>query len=86
MAAKLGSYVKLGFGLGIGSILATLIFLAVGMGLFLGGYVMYKKAKNSAHPQKTNMIIGIVLMALGCLIALGFGAPFLIDSIGDLVE
>lgn len=86
--ATIKTYVKLGFGLGLGSILATLLFLAAGMGLFLGGYVLYKKSKaiGKESQDKTTMIIGIVMMALGCLIALGFGAPFLLEAIGGMID
>lgn len=84
--AKTKEFIKLGFGFGVGSILATLIFVGIGMGLFIGGYIMYMKEKKSETPLESKKIIGIVLMGLGCLIGLGFGAPVLLSSIGDMVE
>lgn len=83
--AKLKSLVKTGFGLGIGIGLASMIFLAVGMALFIGGYVMFMKEKKSSQPVQSKKIFGIVLMGLGCIIGLGFGGPILLDSIGDMV-
>lgn len=81
----MAQYVKLGFGLGLGSTLALIMFMALGMGLFIGGYVMYRKAKKAEKPDRTHMIIAIVLMALGSLIGLGFGGPFLLEALGDLI-
>lgn len=87
--AKLGTLIKNGFGLGLGlgfgSILAMIAFMAVGIGLFIGGYIMFMKEKKSEKPVQSKKIVGVVLMGLGCLIGLGFGAPMLLESIGDLV-
>lgn len=85
--ASIGDYMRLGFGTTLGSIFALLIFMAIGMGLFFGGYVLYKReSKKPATEQSSGKKIGgLVLMGLGCLVALGFGAPILLESVGDMV-
>lgn len=82
-----GSLVKTGFGLGIGSLLAGIIFVAIGMGFFFTGFVIYKREakKKPADQRAGTKVFGIVLMALGTLLGLGFGATVLLDSIGDMV-
>lgn len=85
--APMRDYVRVGFGVTLGSIAAMLIFLMIGMGLFIGGYVLYKREAKKPKEKQNNgaKIGGIVLMALGCLVGIGFGAPLLLDSIGDMV-
>ena len=85
--ASIREYMRFGFGTMLGSLLALLIFLAIGMGLFFGGYVLYKREAKKPKDEQNNAakIGGIVLMALGCLVGLGFGAPVLLESIGDMI-
>ncbi len=82
---KTSALIKTGFALSIGSILATLIFLAIGLGIFIAGFVMWAREKKAASPNKTVQVVGIVLMALGCLVGLGVAAPILMAAIGDML-
>jgi hypothetical protein len=59
--------------------------MAIGMGLLIGGYIIYNKEKKKEKPSKSLQIFGIVLMAFGCLIGLGFGGSLLFESIGDMI-
>lgn len=76
-------YVRTGFGLATGSVLALLVFMAVGVTLFIVGFILYTKGKKAQHQGQK--IAGIVIMVLGCIIGLGFGASALLESIGDML-
>ena len=80
----MGEYVKAGFGLGVGSILATLIFVAVGLALFIWGYMMWKgeSRKPRAAQNRGRAVAGLVLMGIGCLLGLGMGLSVLVGAIG----
>jgi hypothetical protein len=86
----LKSYIKEGFGLGVGVSLSFMLFLAASIGFVLGGYFMFAKEqakkKNGGKPNTTNEIIGIVLMVIGCVIGLGFGGGLLFDAVGTMAE
>lgn len=72
-------YIKIGFGIGVGSNLASMIYIFIGMLFFFPGlYLLSKERKKTKEEQnKTNMIIAYVLMALGALFGLGLGFNFI---------
>ncbi len=79
---------KFGFGASLGFILSRVLFLLVGMALFIPGMIMYKNEKKKTQSQKstTNVVIAFVLMGLGCVLGLGFGAGELLGSIASEFE
>ncbi len=76
---------KLGFGAGLGLLLANVLFLLVGMALFVPGMLMYAKEKKKAQGDKdtTKVVFAFILMGLGCVIGLGLGAGILFDNIAS---
>jgi hypothetical protein len=77
--------IKTGFGISVGSILALLIFFALGIGIFIWGFIFVKREmkKPSAERHKGKLITGFVLMGLGMLLCLGFGAPIFFGLLGE---
>ena len=79
--SPLGWFIKAGFGTMIGGILALLIFLGIGIGLFVIGFILLKKEQKQGKDQQSQGIIitAYILMGLGMLVGLGFGAPVFFD-------
>jgi predicted permease len=81
----LGEYIKAGFGVTIGSIAALILFLLVAIGIFIGGWIIvHKELKKPKDKRSTSMlVIGFILMGLGMVVGLGFGAPMFFASLGE---
>jgi len=78
------SLIKTGFGLSIGVFLAQMIFVFIGILLFVPGYILY--TKSSEKDKSGSRIGGVVLMGLGVVIMGGIGFGLFLDSAGDLFE
>jgi len=72
-----------GFAAGLGINLASLIFIFIGMALFIPGLILLSKEKKKPKEEKnqTNIYIAYGLMAVGCILGLGLGAGFLFTEI-----
>jgi hypothetical protein len=81
--ATLKTMIKQGFGLGIGFLSAQVIFIFVGILLFIPGYLLFVSQEKKTDPTVSKQISGLVLMFLGVVLAGGIGFGFLIDAIGD---
>lgn len=81
----IGDYFKAGFGIALGSIVALMIFMLVAIGLFIGGWIIvHKELKKPKEQRSTSMmVIGFILMGLGMVVGLGFGAPMFFSSLGE---
>lgn len=81
------SYVKAGFGITFGSVLAIMIFLAVAIGIFIVGFIMVKKETKKPKEQQntTRKVVGFVLMGLAMVVGLGFGAPVFFGLLAESV-
>lgn len=82
---SIGDNVKAGFGLGLGSMLATLLFIGVGMTLFVVGYIMWKRESVKPTDKRKNGVIvtGFILMGFGCLLGMGLGFSILLGALGS---
>ena len=81
--ATLKTMIKQGFGLGIGFLSAQVIFIFVGILLFIPGYLLFVSQEKKTDPTVSKQISGLVLMFLGVVLVGGIGFGFLIDAIGD---
>jgi hypothetical protein len=79
-------YITAGFGLGVGSHLAIVVFMLLGFIFFIPGYIMYQDAKKSGKVGGSSEIGGIVLMSLGVVIMGGWGFSYLIDGINGMIN
>lgn len=81
----IGEYFKAGFGITLGSIVALMIFMLVAIGLFIGGWIIVRKETKKPKEQRSTsmMVIGFILMGLGMVVGLGFGAPMFFSSLGE---
>lgn len=73
------SFMKAGFGLGLGSMMAAVLFIAVGAALFVPGYIIVAKQNKKPKEERSTglLVAGFVLMGIGMIVGLGFGAgPF----------
>lgn len=84
---SLGEYIKAGFGLGVGSILALMIFILIAAGLFIGGFIMVHRELKKPKDQRSTatLVIGFILMGLGMVVGLGFGAPMFFGALGEAI-
>lgn len=79
------SYIRAGFGLGVGTILATIVFMIVAMAFFVPGFIIVKKQhKKDKKERNTGMLVtGYVLMGLGVVLGMGLGAGIMFQSLGE---
>lgn len=83
-----GDIVKYSFASGLGFMGSVVVYMFVGM-LFLipGIYLVMKEHKKPKEKRSTGMqILGVILIAIGCVIGLGMGSSFLGMGISDLAE
>lgn len=78
-------YMRVGFGLGIGGILAGMIFIFIAMLFFIPGFIIVMKQNNKPkEDRKTSwLVFGFILMAIGMIIGLGFGAGVFFGELGE---
>ena len=82
--SSMRSLIKTGFGLSIGVFLGQMIFVFIGILLFVPGYILY--TKSSDKEKSGSRIGGIVLMGLGVVIMGGIGFGLFLESAGDMFE
>lgn len=80
-----GEYVKAGFGLGLGTIGAFIIAMIIAAALFIPGFIIViRQNKLPKEERSTGMLVtGYILMALGMIIGLGFGASIFFGSLAE---
>lgn len=76
---------KAGFGLGLGSAMAAVLFVAVGVALFVPGYIIVAKQNKKPKEERSTalLVTGFVLMGLGMIVGLGFGAGPFFGALGE---
>jgi hypothetical protein len=82
-SVSMRSLIRSGFGFSVGLFLAQMIFVLIGMLLFVPGYILYTRASEKKSGSKVG---GLVLMGLGVAIMGGIGFGILLDSAGDMFE
>jgi hypothetical protein len=85
MANSFKSLIKTGLGLGIGVILAQLIFICIGAAIFIPGFILFTKANKNNEKVSSQQITGVVLMILGALIMGGLGFGLALGDLGDIL-
>lgn len=82
---SIASYVKIGFGFGIGSLLAGMIFIALAMILFIPGFIIVSKQHKLPKEKRSTawLVFGYILMGLGMILGLGFGASAFFGALGE---
>lgn len=75
---SIASYAKAGFGLGLGAFAAQIVFLGLGLLLFLPGLSMVRNHKEDTKGM--SYYTGIVLMILGVVLMGGFGLGMLLEN------
>lgn len=82
---SIGDFMKAGFGLTLGSFLASIIFMFLAVILFVPGFIMVTKQQKKPKDQRntTVWITGYVLMGLGMILGLGFGAGAFFGTLGN---
>lgn len=77
--------VKTGFGLSIGGFFAYMIFLVIAMAFFIPGFILVRRQQEKEEsrgeggeggedPNTSIKVLGYVLMVIGMIVGLGFGA------------
>lgn len=79
------SLARTGFGVGLGLMLASIVFIFIGVMFFIPGFILLnKEQKKKKEEQRTSMkVIAFILMGLGMIIAGGLGFATLLGEIGD---
>lgn len=80
-----GSLIRIGFGLGLGSAGVFILLTLVALLFFVPGYILLNREQKKPKEEQnsTNKTIGFVLMGLGVVIGLGFGAGAFLGEIGQ---
>jgi len=73
------NYAKAGFGLGVGSIFAQLIFMFIGLVFFLIGMRMLAGARKEGKSP----VPAYVFMGIGMIVGLGLGAGFFFENVAE---
>jgi hypothetical protein len=76
--------VKLGFFAGLGSFASFIIFILIAMAFFIPGFILLKReeAKPKEEQKQSNKVFAYILMGLGMLFGLGFGAGTFFSELG----
>lgn len=79
---------KQGFALSMGGLLAVVLYTFVGMLFVIPGMfiILKQKKKPAGQRDKGMLILGMVLVGIGCIIALGMGFGVLVDGATTLME
>jgi uncharacterized membrane protein len=77
--------VKMAFAFSIGGWLATIVFLAIGLSLFVGGFVLLNREQKKPEQEQSgfNKGIGFALMGVGVIVGGGVGFGSLLGEIGE---
>jgi hypothetical protein len=79
----LQNLIKTGFGLSVGVFLAQMIFIMIGLALFIPGYMMWNTERKKFVKDTTRETGAIILMALGVIVMGGAGLGILMNSLSD---
>lgn len=76
-------YVKFGFGVGVGSMLASMIYIFIALLFFIPGIVLLAKERKKPvdKQSQTNKIIAYVLMIIGAVFGMGMGFNFIASNL-----
>jgi uncharacterized membrane protein YidH (DUF202 family) len=83
MAVGIKNYARMGFGLGLGVFASQVLFILLGMALFIPGLLLFNRTKKENDTSSTTYYGGIVLMVLGVVLMGGIGAGFLFDALSN---
>lgn len=74
---------KMGFGLGLGSMLAAMVYVFIGLLFFIPGLMLLGKERKKAKEEQnnTNIAIAYLLMILGAIFGLGMGFNFIATNL-----
>ena len=88
MSGGIKDYMKIGFGLGLGSALSYMILLFFALLLFIPGFLIVLKQNKLPKEKRSTgwQVFGFILMGLGMLLGLGFGAGAFFGMLGDSME
>ena len=82
-----GSYFRMGIGVGLGSMVITIIFNVIALTLFITGFILLKReqAKEKKGEKVNNglKILAYILMFLGAIFAIFLILPLLSDLGGE---
>lgn len=77
-------YARPAFGMGLGIFASVVVYLFLAILFFVPGFVLLKKeqAKEKEKQNTTMKVIAYILMALGVIIGMGFGAGTFLSELG----
>jgi hypothetical protein len=78
-------FIKAGFGLGIGSVLAFMMFIAIAACFFVPGFIIVTKQQKKPKEERSTglLVLGYILMGVGMIVGLGFGAGVFFGSLSE---
>lgn len=84
VTTSIWEYARMGFGLGLGSFAALMVYMFIGMMFFIPGFILVNKEKAKGDKQNQSLkILGYVLMVIGVIIGVGLGAGTFFSELGD---
>ena len=78
-------YARIGFGSGLGIFASMVLFILVGLALFIPGLILVNREQKKPKDKQNNTmkIVGYVLMGIGAAVGLGVGASTLFSEISS---
>ena len=78
-------YARIGFGSGLGIFASMVLFILVGLALFIPGLILVNREQKKPKDTQNNtmQIVGYVLMGIGAAVGLGVGASTLFSEISS---
>lgn len=79
------SMARPGFALGLGVYAAIIVYMLIAVSFFIGGFVLLKtEQKKPKNNQNTGLIVlAYILMIIGCIVGLGFGAGEILSNLSN---
>lgn len=83
-----GTVVKYSFAASLGALGGVVVYLFVGMLFLVPGIYLVMRERKVAPSQRSKgmQVLGVILIAIGCVIGLGMGVGFLGQGIADLAS
>ena len=78
-------YARVGFGSGLGLFASLMLFTLVGVIFFIPGFILVNREqkKPKEEQNQTMKVFGYILMAIGMIVGLGFGAGAFFGELGS---
>lgn len=78
---SIGEYARAGFGLGLGTFAVFMLLMVVALAFFIPGFIIVARQQKKPKEERSTgmLVLGYILMVIGMIVGLGFGAGAFFD-------